>query len=41
LRAWGCDYLQGVLIGSASVAPPWSQAASEAPPASATAAAVR
>jgi diguanylate cyclase (GGDEF)-like protein len=37
LRAWGCDYLQGVLIGGASVAPPWTEAAKE-PPAAITAA---
>ena len=33
LRAWGCDYLQGALIGTASVAPPWSASAAEEPPA--------
>jgi EAL domain-containing protein (putative c-di-GMP-specific phosphodiesterase class I) len=24
LVGWGCDYLQGALIGLASSAPPWS-----------------
>ena len=33
LRAWGCDYLQGALIGAASVAPPWSESAAHEPPA--------
>jgi EAL domain-containing protein (putative c-di-GMP-specific phosphodiesterase class I) len=33
LRAWGCDYLRGALIGTASVAPPWTQVAAEEPPA--------
>jgi hypothetical protein len=23
LKGWGCDYLQGELIGAASIAPPW------------------
>jgi diguanylate cyclase (GGDEF)-like protein len=31
LRAWGCDYLQGALIGAASVTPPWTEAAKEPP----------
>jgi diguanylate cyclase (GGDEF)-like protein len=28
LKGWGCDYLQGELIGSASIAPPWRPPAS-------------
>jgi diguanylate cyclase (GGDEF)-like protein len=32
LVGWGCDYLQGALIGTASVAPPWASAAIEPAP---------
>jgi len=31
LVGWGCDYLQGELIGSASIAPPWAAPATLAP----------
>jgi len=33
LRDWGCDYIQGRLIGLASSHRPWSQAGEEALPA--------
>jgi len=32
LVGWGCDYLQGALIGAPSVAPPWAAAAAEPAP---------
>jgi diguanylate cyclase (GGDEF)-like protein len=41
LRGWGCDYLQGALIGAASVAPPWTEPAPQALAASAAVTAAR
>ena len=32
LTGWGCDYLQGALIGSATIERPWTNAATALPP---------